>query len=126
MLYYGGEVMSAETAYALTDHDVAPGETLDISIEMTAPTTTGTFNMFWIMRNTDGENFGVDASGGSIYVRIVVSSGAAAFTATPTLVTTTEVPTEVPQPRPRFPQIRLSRKTLHHVEDHPVQRCNPD
>ncbi|MEN8243242.1 MAG: NBR1-Ig-like domain-containing protein [Chloroflexota bacterium] len=98
MLYYGGEILSAETAYPLTDHEVAPGDTLDISIEMTAPTTEGTYNMYWILRNADGENFGVDAFGGAFYVQIVVSSGAASFTATPTQDTPTEVPTETPVP----------------------------
>jgi hypothetical protein len=95
LLYFGGEILSAETAYTLTASDVAPGETLDISIEMTAPTADGTYNMYWIMRNADGENFGVDAFGGAIYVQIVVSGSAEAFTATPTLETPTEVPTEV-------------------------------
>jgi hypothetical protein len=91
ILYYGGEIMSAETGYALTSADIAPGETLDISIEMTAPASEGTYNMYWIMRNTDGQNFGVDASGGAIYVQIVVSGAAAS---------TTEVPTETPTATP--------------------------
>lgn len=101
ILYYGGEIMSTETAYALTDTDIAPGESLDISIEMTAPSTEGSYTMWWIMRNADGENFGVDASGGAIYVQITVSSTAAGFTATPTATTeATEVPTEVPTDTP--------------------------
>jgi hypothetical protein len=98
VLYYGGEVMSAETAYPLTDTDIAPGDMLDISIEMTAPTAEGSYTMWWIMRNADGENFGVDAFGGAIYVQIVVSSSAVGETATATSESVAETPTETPTP----------------------------
>lgn len=81
-LYFGGEIMSAEIGYALTSADIAPGETLDISIEMTAPAAEGSYTMYWIMRNAEGQNFGVDASGGAIYVQIVVSGSASSPTAT--------------------------------------------
>ena len=100
LLYYGGEIMSAETAYALTDTEIAPGDTLDISIEMTAPTAEGSYTMWWIMRNANGENFGVDASGGAIYVQIVVSSAAVTETATATSEAPTETPTETPTNTP--------------------------
>ena len=100
ILYFGGEIMSDNIAYALTSVDVAPGETLDIAIEMTAPSTTGSFTMWWIMRNADGENFGVDAGGGAIYVQITVSNSAASPTETPTVEATTEVPTETPTETP--------------------------
>ena len=104
ILYFGGEILSAETAYQLTSTDVAPGDTLDISIEMTAPSATGSYTMWWIMRNADGQNFGVDASGGAIYVQIAVSSSAAtttpASTATATVQATTEVPSETPTETP--------------------------
>lgn len=100
ILYFGGEIMSEKTAYALTSVEIAPGNPLDISIEMTAPTTPGSYTMWWIMRNADGLNFGIDQYGGAIYVQISVSSSAASFTATPTstsaatVVATTEAPTE--------------------------------
>lgn len=93
LLYYGGEVMSAETAYALTDADIAPGENLDISIEMTAPATAGTYYMYWIMRNANGENFGVSEFGDSIYVQIEVSGSAASTTEAPA-----ETATNTPEP----------------------------
>jgi hypothetical protein len=54
--------------------------------------------MWWVMQNADGQNFGVDASGGAIYVQITVSSTAAEFTATATIEATTEVPTDTPVP----------------------------
>lgn len=97
ILYFGGEIMSDKTAYALTDTDIEPGDTLDVAIEMTAPDAEGSYTMWWIMRNADGLNFGVDASGGAIYVQIVVSSGASP-TATATVKATTEVPTDTPVP----------------------------
>ena len=52
---------------------VAPGETVDISVDMTAPKTYGTHISYWKFKNDSGEYFGIGASGqGTIYVQIDV------------------------------------------------------
>ncbi len=83
IIFYGGDRMAENTAYKFTDDDVEPGESVQISLEMTAPATTGTFYSYWIFRNDAGQNFFVD--GGSIYVQIAVggtaTQGPAATTA---------------------------------------------
>ncbi len=38
--------------------NVAPGESLDISVDLTAPYADGTYQGFWQMRNPQGANFG--------------------------------------------------------------------
>lgn len=50
--------------------DVPPGETIDISVEMTAPTTNGTHTSYWRLRNDRGQLFG-----DSFFVKIVVGAG---------------------------------------------------
>lgn len=59
--------------------DVPPGETVDVSVDMTAPTASGTHTSYWRVRNDRGQLFGE-----SFFVKIIVGSGgtAAAPTAT--------------------------------------------
>ena len=40
------------------DHKVAPGETVDISVDLRAPQVYGTFQGFWQMRNSQNQYFG--------------------------------------------------------------------
>jgi hypothetical protein len=58
---------------------VIPNQSIDISVEMVAPTTNGSYRGFWRMRNAQGQFFG-DA----IFVDIVV--GTAGSTQAPTAV----------------------------------------
>lgn len=92
VVFFGGEQMAAQSSYTFTTENVEPGENVEISIEMTAPTKTGTFTGYWILRNALGQNFLVD--GGSFYVQIVVGG-----TSTPGPSNTpgpTNTPTETP------------------------------
>lgn len=50
--------------------DVPPGETVTLSIPLTAPITTGTYSVFWKLQNDHGETFGVD--GDRVWVTIMV------------------------------------------------------
>ena len=79
VVFYGGTQLAADTIYNFTDTDIEPGENVQISVEMTAPTTTGEYISYWILRNDLGQNYFVDGS--SIYVEIIVGT---AKTATPT------------------------------------------
>ena len=82
VVFYGGTQLAADTIYNFTDTDIEPGENVQISVEMTAPTTTGEYISYWILRNDLGQNYFVDGS--SIYVEIIVGT---AKTATPTATT---------------------------------------
>lgn len=50
--------------------DVSPGETVTLSIPLTAPTTLGTYSVYWKLQNDHGETFGVD--GDRVWVTIMV------------------------------------------------------
>lgn len=50
--------------------DIPPGETVTLSIPLTAPITTGTYSVFWKLQNDHGETFGVD--GDRVWVTIMV------------------------------------------------------
>jgi hypothetical protein len=86
VVFFGGEQMAAQANYTFTTENIEPGESVEISVEMTAPSKTGTFTGYWILRNALGQNFLVD--GGSFYVEIVVGG------------TSTPGPSNTPEPSP--------------------------
>jgi hypothetical protein len=75
-------LMGAEKSVPLTV-TVIPNQSIDISVEMVAPTANGSYRGFWRMRNAQGQFFG-DA----IFVDIVVGT-AGSSTQAPTAVSPT-------------------------------------
>lgn len=68
---------------------VAPGQQVDISVPMTAPEDTGTFQSNWKLRNAAGVMFGIGDEGDSVFwARIKVVTATATPTATPTATAT--------------------------------------
>lgn len=85
--YVSGNDMDGE-ATALTE-SVAPNESISISVDLVAPSSTGSYTGYWRMYNTDGAGFGA-----SVYVMITVIT---VYTSTPT-ATATEEATYTPTP----------------------------
>jgi hypothetical protein len=80
MALLSGDQMGAPSSIQLS-RDVAPGQTLDISLNMNAPLGSGSYRGDWIFQNSTGQSFGVGSQGNEPwFVDIVVSDG----TATPT------------------------------------------
>lgn len=73
--FVGGTQMTSGTVWDLTK-EVKPGETVDISINMTAPATVGTYQANFQMANPNGVRFGTGSdSKGSFWVKIQVIDG---------------------------------------------------
>ncbi|MCI0518907.1 MAG: hypothetical protein L0Z70_01455, partial [Chloroflexi bacterium] len=85
VIFASGSQMGASAEAALPA-DVPPGQTMDVSIAMTAPATNGVHTSFWLMRNPQNQTFGIGADGAQpFYVQInVIGAGGVAPTATPT------------------------------------------
>lgn len=66
VVFVSGNAMGGTATQALTA-SIVPGSTVDISVNMTAPTTAGDYTGYWALRNTTGQNFG------SFYVQIEVT-----------------------------------------------------
>ncbi len=89
-VWFSGEQMGAPASIPLPG-SVAPGESVDISVEMTAPQEPGAYQSNWKLRNPSGVLFGLGPGEGLFYyVRIKV---VLVDTPTPTLL-----PTKTPQP----------------------------
>jgi hypothetical protein len=68
LVFDGGDHMSGPDSINLTS-TVFPGQTIDVSAEMRAPSDSGTYTGNWILQAPDGTNFGPD-----LIDRIVVTN----------------------------------------------------
>ena len=76
LVYYSGEQMSAPTTVNLP-WSATWGQTVDISVNMVAPTTAGKYRGFWILANANGQFFGIGtAASNPIWVEINVAGEA--------------------------------------------------
>ena len=76
-----GEAMGAPESMPLP-HQVAPGQEIDLSVNMVAPTYHGDEHSNWMFKNAAGERFGVGTSGEQVFWVVVVVEGEAIATAT--------------------------------------------
>ena len=84
--FYSGSAFGAPEEILL-GQDVAPGETVEIPVAMTAPTTPGEYRSDWVLSDELGSNFNQP-----VYLEITVAAPA---TATPTAANTA-TPTATP------------------------------
>lgn len=73
IIFWDGDLMGGGYYYNLPQV-VAPGQTLPISLVLTAPTTDGTYRSEWKLQTPDGINFGVGMYSAAFYTEIAVSS----------------------------------------------------
>ncbi len=92
LIFDRGEKMGGPDAVNLPNA-VAPGQTIDLTLTLTAPSAAGSYRGYWKFRNAAGIPFGIGADGTkSWWVDIRVSGP----TATPTTTPGTPAPTFTP------------------------------
>jgi len=70
--FSGASQMNGPASSAIT-YSVAPGESIDVSVNLEAPTIKGSYIGYWLLRSETGELFGIGNEGnGVFYVKIVV------------------------------------------------------
>lgn len=105
------QLMASNESNVLTTVAVAPGSSIVVSLDMTAPTTEGTYYSHWVLANASGETFYI--GGTTLWAKIVVSSSGATSaptsgstaTITPTtfgtvVYTSTPIPSKTPTNTP--------------------------
>ena len=77
VFYMSGANMTRYSAYKIVgaDQRVEPGQTVDISVGMTAPMDTGYYTSYWGLKGRDGQPMPISggAKGNSFFVKIRVS-----------------------------------------------------
>ena len=87
--FFYGDRMGAPESVPLKGN-VLPSQNVEISVEMVAPQTPGTYQGNWKMTNPEGELFGIGPNGNlPFWVRIVVAANPTTPTSTSTLSVTT-------------------------------------
>jgi hypothetical protein len=72
LIFDSGDQMSGPDNQQLINLDVPPGASIDVSVELVAPSTTGTYRGDWALRNAAGIRFGLGSGAGSFYLEIQV------------------------------------------------------
>ena len=90
LVYVDGERMSAPDSVPMPK-DVRPGETVDISVTLTAPSKTGSHQTFFRLRNASGQYFRLDGTG-DLWLKISVGGASP----TPDQTMTANAPTPTP------------------------------
>jgi hypothetical protein len=73
LIFKEGDAMGGAASQQLTVGTVSPGQTVDISIDLTAPNSQGDYRGDWLIRSDAGIVFGVGTSGNvAFYVEIEV------------------------------------------------------
>jgi len=75
LVYTSGAQMSGPAVAALTTN-VNPGQTVDVSVNLTAPAAQGSYQGYWMLRNASGALFGLGGTAkNAFYVDIKVVGG---------------------------------------------------
>ena len=75
LIFVSGDQMNGSSPLPLTG-STAPGSTLDVSVSLKAPGTTGAYQGFWELRAPDGVSFGTGTNASEpVYVQIKVVEG---------------------------------------------------
>ncbi len=83
LVFVSGDKMGANVATNLPSV-VAPGQTVEVSVDLTAPNAYGTYQSNWKMRSPNGNLFGTsNASNDAIWAKIVVGNSSNYATVAP-------------------------------------------
>jgi hypothetical protein len=96
LVFADGDQMGANNEYRF-NVPVEPGKIIDITIQMKAPDTAGTYKGYWKIKNPNGTLFGPGGNG-SFWVKIISAAPTATVTTAATATATTAPATATPQP----------------------------
>jgi hypothetical protein len=90
--FFGGDRMGGELDIPLVG-EVAPGEQVEVSVDLVAPEQPGVYQGLWKLRNAQSAFFGIGPTGDlSFWVKIVVLAPLETATPTPTITPTEPAP----------------------------------
>jgi hypothetical protein len=73
VVFVSGDAMNAPAAAQLTSGSVAPGQSIQISLDLVAPTSAGTHRGEFKLRNDNGVLFGIGDNNGEFWVEIEIA-----------------------------------------------------
>ncbi len=91
LVFYSGEKLGGPDALTFPK-SVAPGQTVDLTVSLTAPNAAGSYRGYWMFKNASNALFGIGSQANRPWWVDIKVSGTAA-TATATATNTTATPT---------------------------------
>ncbi|MGB7876147.1 MAG: NBR1-Ig-like domain-containing protein [Anaerolineales bacterium] len=98
LVFYSGEKMGGPDALTFPK-SVAPGQTVDLTVSLTAPNSPGSYRGYWMFKNASGALFGIGTLANKPWWVDIKVSGTVTSTATTTpatATTTSATPTNTP------------------------------
>ena len=92
MIFVAGNLLGAPSTVIGLPSSVAPGQTMDFSINMVAPTNPGHYRSYWRFRNASGQQFGLGSGMITFFADINVVGGPLATTSS------TNITADAPDP----------------------------
>lgn len=96
LVWFSGEQLDAPLSVPLSGN-TNPGQSVDLSVEMKAPDTEGTYQGWWKLRNPAGDLFGIGPNSDAPFWVRIIAEGTPISSVTPT-TTETAPPTITPTP----------------------------
>jgi len=88
LIFDHGDKMGAPASTPVTSGSVAPGASVDVSVNLTSPSAPGTYQGYFLFKGSDGVIFGVgDHANGPIWVKVKVPPATPTPTTAPFAVT---------------------------------------
>jgi hypothetical protein len=78
VVFDNGDLLGAPSSFNMPGY-VNPGQTVDISVDMTAPTNQGTYQSYWKIEDPNGNFFSVGPNAADFDVQIIVGNTQANF-----------------------------------------------
>ena len=72
LVFESGEAMTNSTTVTFVKDEVTPGDSVKMSVNMTAPEIEGEHVGFWKLTNAQGLRFGIGGEGKAFYLQIIV------------------------------------------------------
>lgn len=86
LIFDEGDAMGGPASKQLSSGSVTPGQTVDVSVDLTAPNSEGDYRGDWLIRSDKGIVFGV-GSGGDVSFYVEIEVGDPTATPVPVLIT---------------------------------------
>jgi len=100
LVFYSGEQMGGPSALNFPK-TVAPGQTVDITVSLTAPNVAGSYRGYWMFKNASGALFGIGSLANKpwwVDIKVSGTSVTPSHTPTPTATVTGTPPSPTPTP----------------------------
>lgn len=72
LIFVSGDQMSGPSSQQLVNLEVPLGASIDVSVDLVAPSKAGTYRGYWMLKNTAGVPFGIGSTDQAFYLEIEV------------------------------------------------------